>query len=52
MLGDPCRQTDLRKNCFTFGKSARYTLGRDLSRLISKEEALDIIRRSNEDGIV
>jgi ferredoxin len=52
LLGDPCKQTDIRENCFTFGKSARYTADQGFSRLISKEEALDIIRRSDEDGLV
>ncbi len=52
LLGDPCKQTDIRENCFTFGKSARYTSEQGFSRLVSKEEALDIIRRSDEDGLV
>ena len=52
LLGDPCKQTDIRENCFTFGKSARYTSDQGFSRLISKEEALDIIRRSDDDGLV
>ncbi|MFX1366059.1 MAG: ATP-binding protein [Promethearchaeota archaeon] len=52
LLGDPCKQTYIRENCFTFGKSARYTSDHGFSRKISKEEALDIIRRSNEDGLV
>ncbi|MHA1498669.1 MAG: ATP-binding protein [Promethearchaeota archaeon] len=52
LLGNPCKQTDIRENCFTFGKSARYTAEQGFSRLIRKEEALDIIRRSAEDGLV
>ena len=52
LLGDPCKQTDIRENCFTFGKSARFTAEQGFARLISKEEALDIIRRSDEDGLV
>jgi NAD-dependent dihydropyrimidine dehydrogenase PreA subunit/predicted transcriptional regulator len=52
LLGDPCKQTDIRENCFTFGKSARFTAEQGFTRLISKDEALDIIRRSDEDGLV
>ena len=52
LLGDPCKQTDIRENCFTFGKSARYTAEQGFTRLISKEEALDIIKRSDDDGLV
>jgi Pyruvate/2-oxoacid:ferredoxin oxidoreductase delta subunit len=52
LLGNSCKQTDIRENCFTFGKSARYTADQGFSRLITKEEALDIIRRSDDDGLV
>jgi len=52
LLGDPCKQTDIRENCFTFGKSARFTAEQGFARLISKEEALDIIKRSDDDGLV
>ena len=40
LLDNPCKQTDIRENCFTFGKSARYTSEQGFTRLISKEEAL------------
>jgi len=52
LMDNPCKQTDIRENCFTFGKSARYTSSQGFSRLISKEEALYIIRRSDDDGLV
>ncbi|MFW9936649.1 MAG: 4Fe-4S binding protein [Candidatus Thorarchaeota archaeon] len=52
LLGDPCKQTKIRENCFTFGKSARHTAEQGFSRLISKEEALKIIRATREDGLV
>lgn len=52
LLGDPCKQTDIRENCFTFGKSARYTSSQGFSRLVSKEEALGIINKSDKDGLV
>jgi len=52
LLGDPCKQTDKRENCFTFGKSARYTSDQGFSRLISKEEALKILKEAEQDGLV
>ncbi|MFX1477945.1 MAG: 4Fe-4S binding protein, partial [Promethearchaeota archaeon] len=52
LVGEPCKQTDLRENCFTFGKSARYTSEQGFARMISKEEALDILKKSEEDGLV
>ncbi|MFX0147022.1 MAG: indolepyruvate ferredoxin oxidoreductase subunit alpha [Candidatus Hodarchaeota archaeon] len=52
LLDESCKQTDLRENCFTFGKSARYTVEQGFARMISKTEALDILRRSEESGLV
>ncbi len=52
MEGRPCKQTDERENCFTFGKSARYTSEQGFMRMIDKKEALDILMRSEEDGLI
>jgi len=52
LLGEPCKQTDLRENCFTFGKSARYTVEQGFARMIDKEEALEILKKSEEAGLV
>jgi len=52
LLDESCKQTNLRENCFTFGKSARYTVEQGFARMISKEEALDILKRSEESGLV
>ncbi len=52
LVGEPCKQTDLRENCFTFGKSARYTTEQGFARMISKEEALEILKKSEKDGLV
>ncbi len=52
LLGNSCTQTDLRENCFSFGKSARYTTEQGFSRMISKEEALEILAKSESDGLV
>lgn len=52
LLGKPCKHTDLRENCFTFGKSARYVAEQGFGRLISKGEALEIMKKSEDDGLV
>ncbi len=52
LLGDPCHVTDLRENCFTFGKSARFCTEQGFQRMISKEEALKLLKASEEDGLV
>ena len=52
LVGESCKQTDLRENCFTFGKSARFTTEQGFARMISKEEALEILKNSEKDGLV
>ncbi len=52
LLGEPCKQTKSRENCFTFGKSARYTSEQGFARMIPKEEALQILREAEEAGLV
>ena len=52
LVGESCKQTDIRENCFTFGKSARYTTEQGFARMISKEEAIEILKKSKKDGLV
>jgi NAD-dependent dihydropyrimidine dehydrogenase PreA subunit len=52
LLGEPCKHTKLRENCFTFGKSAKYVAEQGFGRLVSKEEALEIMKKSEDDGLV
>jgi Pyruvate/2-oxoacid:ferredoxin oxidoreductase delta subunit len=52
LSGSPCKQTDDRETCFTFGKSAKFTLEQGFARMITKEEALKILKRAEEAGLV
>jgi ferredoxin len=52
VLEEPCEQTSLKETCFTFGKSARHTAKHGFSRLISKDEALEIFAKIRDDGLV
>lgn len=52
LLEEPCEVTDLRENCFLFGKTAKFAVEQDFGRSISKEEAKKIIRTSEKDGLV
>ncbi|TXT61821.1 MAG: 4Fe-4S ferredoxin iron-sulfur binding domain protein [Promethearchaeota archaeon] len=52
LLGNSCEITDLRENCFTFGKSARFVAEQGFGRKISKEEALEIMKKSEEEGLI
>ena len=52
LSGDSCKQTHLRETCFTFGKSARFTSEQGFSRMISKDEALEVLKQAEEAGLV
>lgn len=52
LLSSPCKQTDIRENCLTFGKSARYVAEQGFGRMISKDEAISILNASKKDGLI
>jgi len=50
LLGDPCdKPNDV---CMTFGPQARYVAERGFGRLISKDEAKQVLDRSEEAGLI
>ncbi len=51
-LDNPCKQIELTPSCFTLGKSARHTSNHGFSKLVSKEEALDILKEIEDAGLV
>ncbi|MFX1383141.1 MAG: 4Fe-4S binding protein [Promethearchaeota archaeon] len=52
ILGDPCKKTDLRKVCFSFRRAAEAYVGRGLAEFISKEDALNTLRKVEDAGLV
>lgn len=52
LLGDPCDTDAPMLNCFTFGKSARHTASHGFARMVTKEEALRIMKEAEEAGLV
>ena len=52
LIGEPCKTTDLRKNCFGFGRAAEFIIKEKFGEKISKEDALRIMRESEEAGLV
>jgi ferredoxin len=51
-LGDPCATDAPALNCFTFGKSARYTSAQGFAKMITKDEAFKIMKEAEEAGLV
>jgi Pyruvate/2-oxoacid:ferredoxin oxidoreductase delta subunit len=52
LLGEPCTMGAPTLNCFTFGKSARHTVAQGFAKKVSREEALKIMRESEQAGLV
>ncbi|NVM17113.1 MAG: 4Fe-4S binding protein [Candidatus Lokiarchaeota archaeon] len=50
-LGHECEQNPPGESCFTLGKSARHTAKHGFARLISKEEALKILKDIEDAGL-
>jgi ferredoxin len=52
LLGSPCKVTDRREVCMGFGAMAHMYIEQGWGREISREEALEIQRKNEEDGLV
>ncbi|MCK4331016.1 MAG: 4Fe-4S binding protein [Dehalococcoidia bacterium] len=50
LLGNPCDKP--KDVCMSFGPNAKFLDERGFARLVSKEEALDILDRSEEAGLI
>lgn len=52
MLGHECEVHAPMETCFTFGKSARHVIQQGFARRITKEEALKILKATEDAGLV
>ncbi|NVM03951.1 MAG: 4Fe-4S binding protein [Candidatus Helarchaeota archaeon] len=52
MLEEPCKIDAPMEVCFTFGKSAKHVIQQGFARKVSKEEALEILKKTDEAGLV
>jgi electron transport complex protein RnfB len=52
LTGEPCRQTDARRVCMTFRGAARKLVEEGTAETIPREEALALVRRAEQDGLV
>jgi Pyruvate/2-oxoacid:ferredoxin oxidoreductase delta subunit len=51
-LGNPCKMIEITPSCMTLGKSARHTSNHGFSKLVSKAEALEILKKCEDAGLV
>ena len=52
MEGEPCKVTDRREVCMGFGIAAELYIEHGWGREITKEEAREILKKNQEDGLV
>lgn len=52
VLGHDCETNAPNEVCFTFGKSARHVVSQGFARKITQEEALKILKQTEEAGLV
>ncbi|MHA1884537.1 MAG: ATP-binding protein [Promethearchaeota archaeon] len=51
-LDNPCEMIEITPSCMTLGKSARHTSNHGFSKMVSKEEALEILKKCEDAGLV
>ncbi|GAF87993.1 unnamed protein product, partial [marine sediment metagenome] len=52
LIEEPCTKTKLIESCFSFRSAAKSAMEKGLAREITKEEALKILEKAQEDGLV
>ncbi|MHA1669469.1 MAG: 4Fe-4S binding protein [Promethearchaeota archaeon] len=52
MEGHPCKVTDRREICMGFGHAAKLYIDQGWGREITKEEAINILNKNQEEGLV
>ncbi len=52
LIGEPCKKTELREICFSFRRAAEAYIERGFGKKISKDEALNLLEKAEEDGLV
>lgn len=52
LIGEPCKKTSGYNNCFSFGRTAKFLIEQGFQTQISKEEALNILKKCEDDGLV
>jgi Pyruvate/2-oxoacid:ferredoxin oxidoreductase delta subunit len=52
LLEDPCEINAPRKNCLSFGRSAKFAIDHDFAQQITKEEAYRIVKEAEHKGLV
>lgn len=52
IIGKSCNKTHLRESCFSFRSAGMAYINRGLGRIVTKEEALEILEQAEREGLV
>jgi len=52
IIGKPCKKTDLKWACLSFRSHGMAFIDKGLGKIITKEEAYEIIEKAQQDGLV
>ena len=52
LLDEPCKTTNERRNCFAFGRNAEFLISQGFVEEITKEEAIEIMKKAEDEGLV
>lgn len=52
MTGNPCKKTSRRETCMPIGEMAKHAIQNGMGRTINREEALEIARMNEAEGLV
>jgi electron transport complex protein RnfB len=52
MMGNPCKKTSREETCMPIGEMAKHAIENGMGREISREEALEIARMNEAEGLV
>jgi len=52
LIGESCKQTNIREHCFALNNSAQHVVDINNGRFITKDEALNILKKAQEEGLI
>lgn len=52
LIDQPCKVTKNRKNCIILGRTAQYLTTRGFAETITKEQAMKILKETEDDGLI
>jgi Pyruvate/2-oxoacid:ferredoxin oxidoreductase delta subunit len=52
LIDKPCKKTQDRRNCFSLGRSAKFLISQGFAEQISKDKAIEILKKAEDEGLV